>query len=297
MTHLLHLRAIQIFEAAARLGSFLRAADELRVTPSAVSHQIRSLETTLGVQLFHRINRAVMLTDVGRKYADEVSEALGRIEAASQTVARKGKSDILTIHSVPSFASQWLMPRLSRFGALNPEIDLRLNASGDAADLGGDAVDIDIRYGTFVPAAYLGVDSFPLETIVVLCSPKLMKGASRIRTPADIKKHVLIHSEVNLYRWKHWADDAKLELDLERGPRFDRSFMAISTAVDGLGVCLESRLLVQRELESGRLVMPFGPNGARMLCHSLVYRRSRTNVPKIATFRKWMSQALRETET
>ncbi|MCP1912582.1 LysR family glycine cleavage system transcriptional activator [Bradyrhizobium elkanii] len=297
MSELPQLRAIQIFEAAARLGSFLRAADELSLTPSAVSHQIRSLEDALGVQLFHRINRAVMLTDIGSKYADEISEALGRIEAATHTITRRGKSDILTIHSVPSFASQWLMPRLSRFGALNPAIDLRLNASGDAADLGGDAVDIDIRYGTFVPAAYLGVDPFPLETIVVLCSPKLMKGASRIRTPADLKKHVLIHSEVNLYRWRHWAEDKKVELDLERGPRFDRSFMAISTAVDGLGVCLESRLLVQRELEDGRLVMPFGPSGRRIKCHSLVYRRSRANVPKIATFRSWLVRALKETDT
>ncbi|MCJ9728614.1 transcriptional regulator GcvA [Bradyrhizobium sp. PRIMUS42] len=297
MSELPQLRAIQIFEAAARLGSFLRAADELSLTPSAVSHQIRSLEDALGVQLFHRINRAVMLTDIGSKYADEISEALGRIEAATHTITRRGKSDILTIHSVPSFASQWLMPRLSRFGALNPAIDLRLNASGDAADLGGDAVDIDIRYGTFVPAAYLGVDPFPLETIVVLCSPKLMKGASRIRTPADLKKHVLIHSEVNLYRWRHWAEDKDVELDLERGPRFDRSFMAISTAVDGLGVCLESRLLVQRELEDGRLVMPFGPAGRRIKCHSLVYRRSRANVPKIATFRSWLVRALKETDT
>ncbi|MGY3238502.1 LysR family glycine cleavage system transcriptional activator [Bradyrhizobium sp. USDA 4472] len=297
MSELPQLRAIQIFEAAARLGSFLRAADELTLTPSAVSHQIRSLEDALGVQLFHRINRAVMLTDIGSKYADEISEALGRIEAATHTITRRGKSDILTIHSVPSFASQWLMPRLSRFGALNPAIDLRLNASGDAADLGGDAVDIDIRYGTFVPAAYLGVDPFPLETIVVLCSPKLMKGASRIRTAADLKKHVLIHSEVNLYRWRHWAEEKKVELDLERGPRFDRSFMAISTAVDGLGVCLESRLLVQRELEDGRLVMPFGASGRRIKCHSLVYRRSRANVPKIATFRSWLVRALKETDT
>lgn len=297
MTDVPQLRTVQIFEAAARLESFLRAADELRLTPSAVSHQIRSLEQSLGVLLFHRVNRAVMLTDVGRKYADEISEALGRIEAATQTIARKGKSDILTVHSVPSFASQWLMPRLNKFGALNPEIDVRLNASGDPADLGGDAVDIDIRYGTFVPAAYLGVDPFPMETIVALCSPSLMKGSLRIRTPADIRKHVLIHSEVNLYRWKHWAADQGVDIELERGPRFDRSFMAINTAIDGLGVCLESRLLVQRELESGRLMMPLGSAGPKIRCHSLVYRRSRANVPKISIFRKWLAKALKETDT
>jgi LysR family glycine cleavage system transcriptional activator len=124
-----------------------------------------------------------------------------------------------------------------------------------------------------------------------------MKGSSRIRTPADLKKHVLIHSEVNLYRWRHWAEDKGVELDIERGPRFDRSFMAISTAVDGLGVCLESRLLVQRELESGRLVMPFGATGPRIKCHSLVYRRSRANVPKVAAFRRWLARALKETDT
>src|SRR5690348_8590862 len=107
------LKALQAFEAAARLSSFIKAADELCLTPSAVSHRIQDLERDLGIPLFHRIHRSVVLTDVGRQYAEEIADAFGRMEAATRSMARSGKSDILTIHSVPSLATQWLMPRMS----------------------------------------------------------------------------------------------------------------------------------------------------------------------------------------
>ncbi len=295
MRQLPSLRAIQIFEAAARLGSFLAASDELRLTPSAVSHQIRTLEQELGTVLFHRGNRSVMLTDVGHRYAEEIADALGQIEGATRNLSTHNKSDILTIHAVPSLATQWLMPRLARFGALNPDIDVRLNASGEPADLRNGTIDFSIVYGSILPTAGIQVEPFPEETIVALCSPSLAQGPQALKTPDDLCRHTLIHSEVNLYRWRDWARDHQLTLDLKRGPRFDRSFMAISTAVNGLGVCLESRLLVERELTHGHLVMPFGPEGARMRCHSLTYLRSRAHVPKLATFRQWLHEALRET--
>lgn len=288
------LRAIQIFEAAARLNSFLRAADELRVTPSAISHQIRALERELGILLFHRVNRSIMLTDIGRRYSEEIAEALGQIEAATRNLSRHGKSDILTVHAVPSLATQWLMPRLSRFGTLNPEIDVRLNASGEPADLRDGTIDFSICYGSILPSAGVQIEPFPEETIVALCAPSLMQGPLALKTPDDLRHHVLIHSEVNLYRWQDWARDHGITLDLKRGPRFDRSFMAISTAVDGLGVCLESRLLVERELANGHLVMPFGAEGRKVQCHSLTYLRSRARIPKLAVFRQWLHEALHE---
>src|SRR5512139_1846382 len=139
------IRAVQAFEAASRLGSFALAAEELGVTPSAVSHQIRVLEDQLGVRLFHRIHRSVMLTDVGRRYASAVTAAFARIDAATRKVAAAGVSAILTIHSTPSFATQWLMPRLAEFKELHPGIEIRLNASVNVIDLTKGEVDVDIR--------------------------------------------------------------------------------------------------------------------------------------------------------
>ena len=158
------------------------------------------------------------------------------------------------------------MPRLSRFSARNPGIDVRLNASKEPVDLISGMVDVDIRYGSknIQPAGIMSV-AFPPETIVPLCSPELANGEHPIRSPEDLRHHALIHSEVCLDGWLDWArQHREVNLDIKRGLRFDRSFMSISAAVDGLGVCLESLQLVQRELETGRLVAPLGFDGLKV---------------------------------
>lgn len=301
MHHRVPLKAIQAFEAAARLSSFALAAEELFVTPSAVSHQIKFLEERSGVKLFHRVHRAVVLTDAGRRYLEEVSAAFGRIDLATRELGRTTKSDILTVHSSPSFATQWLMPRLARFSALNPDIDVRLNATFPApADLlteGG--VDIDIRYGMrrLQPTGTM-VLPFPPETIVPLCAPSLADGPHSLRSPEDLCHHMLIHSEVCLVSWRDWMRRHRtVQLDISRGPRFDRSFMAISAAVDGLGVCLESLLLVQRELETGRLVAPFGLEGPHIQGYTLNVLKSRADLPKIRGFQDWLFGELEKAAT
>jgi LysR family glycine cleavage system transcriptional activator len=287
------LKAVRAFEAAARLGSILQAADELRVTASAVSHQIRSLEEEIGARLFHRAHRSIILTDIGRRYAEEVGLGLAQIEMATRNIGRAERSDILSIHVVPSLAAQWLMPRISRFSELNSEIDVRLHASNNPIDLGSGAVDLAIQYGTALQQSGTIVRPLPPETIVILCAPRLLEGPHPIHKPADLSYHQLIHSEVNLYGWREWMrDHPGVVLNLDRGPRFDRSFMSISAAVDGRGVCLESRLLVQRELDTGSLIMPFGPEGPSMTCHSLVYLAARAQLPKVATFREWLYESL-----
>lgn len=289
------LKSVQAFEAAARLGSFMRAAEELSITPSAISHRIKELEMALGVALFHRVHRSVVLTDAGRRFAEEISYAFGRIEAAAQDVARVAKADLITVHVVPSLGAQWLMPRLARFGALHPDIDVRVNASTDVVDIEGGAVDFDIRYGAVLRRAGVVTEMFPLEPIVALCSPQLTKGRDGIKKPRDLSRHMLIHSEVNLYSWRDWQrDHPGVELNLDRGPRFDRSFMSIFAAIDGLGVCLDSKLLVERQLDSGRLVLPFGNEGPRIACHSLNYLSTRAQLPKMRLFREWLFHALAE---
>lgn len=289
------LNSIQAFESAARLGSFIQASEELYITPSAISHRIRILEEALGVSLFHRIHRAVVITDAGRRFADEVAMAFGRIESAAQEITRVGKSDLIAVHVVPSFAAQWLMPRLARFTAKFPDIDVRITASVDQINLEDGTVDFDIRYGPVLKRAGIETEMFPPELIVAICSPELIKGRSGIKRPEDLGKHMLIHSELNRYSWRDWQrDHPSTSLKLDRGPRFDRSFMSIFAAVDGLGVCLESKLLVERQLDSKRLVLPFGGEGPRIECHSLNYLASKAKLLKIQIFRDWLMQSLAE---
>lgn len=287
------LKTIQAFESASRLGSFAKAADELHLTPSAISHQIRWLEQRLGIALFHRVHRSTILTDAGRRYAETVAEAFGLIEAGTRAIERTGKSDIITVHSVPSFATQWLMPRLSRFSRLNPDIDVRLNASVGVVDLATGEADFDIRYGTTFAENGVTVQPFPAEPIVVVCAPSFTKGRSGLKTPRGISDCTLIHSEVNIYGWRDWQHDHPgIKIDLDRGPRFDRSFMAISAATDGIGVALESRLLTEREIESGLLVMPFQLDGPRLVCHQLKFLKTKAHLPKMRAFREWLFEEL-----
>lgn len=288
------LKSLQAFEAAARRGSFAAAADELHVTASAISHQIRFLEQEIGASLFHRNTRTIALTDVGDSYFQSVSEAFIIMEAATRDIERHGKSDILTVHSVPSFAAQWLMPRLARFSAQHSSIDVRLYASADPVDLNAGLVDVDIRYGNVLSTRGVVTLPLPQEAIMAFCSPDLLtRGPHPLREPADLRHHTLIHSEVNLLSWRGWAKrHGDIALDFDRGPRFDRSFMAISAAADGLGICLESHLLVERELQSRRLVPLFEDERDMIGCHSLSTLKAKQNVPKIKAFQKWLLDEL-----
>jgi LysR family glycine cleavage system transcriptional activator len=290
MQQRLTLKSIQAFEAAARLSSFALAAEELFVTPSAISHQIKLLEEQIGVPLFHRVHRSVVLTDAGQRYAQEISAAFLKIAQATKTIGRSEKSDILTIHCTPSLAAQWLMPRLARFSSAYPDIDVRVNASTEPADLLALQADLDIRYGRtrVQPPGTMSIP-LPSETIVPMCSPDLMAGQHPIRTIEDLSHHTLIHSESCLVGWRDWAaQHKKLKLDVMRGPRFDRSFMSVNAAADGLGVCLESLILVERELQTGRLITPLGMEGLSVNGYTLLVLRSRAELPKIRWFNEWL---------
>ncbi|WP_276121752.1 transcriptional regulator GcvA [Pararhizobium qamdonense] len=286
------LKSLQAFEAAARRGSFAAAANELHVTASAISHQIRFLEQEVGVSLFHRNTRTIALTDVGESYFQSVSEAFTTVEAATRDIERHGKSDILTVHSVPSFAAQWLMPRLARFSAQHSSIDVRLHASADPVDLNAGLVDIDIRYGSVLPTRGVVTMTLPEEAIMVFCAPDVI-ARGPMKELSDLRHHTLIHSEVNLLSWRGWSKrHGDVPLDFDRGPRFDRSFMAISAAVDGLGICLESHLLVERERQTGRLVPLFENHHEMIACHSFSVLKAKQNVPKIKAFQKWILEEL-----
>lgn len=291
------IKAILAFEAAARLGSFALAADELAVTPSAISHQVRLLEDQIGVPLFHRVHRSVILTEAGREYATEVIAAFARIDAATRTAASAVGSMALTIHSTPSIATQWLMRRLPRYGNAHPEIDLRLQSSVNRIDLGQGIVDVDIRYNPGPAPAGAIIYPFPDDVVVPMCAPSLVDGARPIRSPADLGGHTLIHGEINILGWRDWSRrNRRARLDLDRGPRFDRSFMGIRAAADGLGVCLDSMLLAEQELRSGQLVVVLAETAMTVRGHGFIALRSKSSTPRVARFREWLFDELEQTE-
>ena len=268
------------------------AANELHLTPSAVSHQVKLLQDQLGVQLFRRVGRSVVPTDSGERYYREVSAAFARIKAATGDLTGRGKSDRLSVHSAPSFATQWLLPRLSEFVAAHPELDVVFWATSPPYDLITENYDVDIQHGARGSDG-LDVMPFPAERIVPMCSPDLAHGIRPIRSPEDLVFHTLIHSDHCLVRWPDWLErHPGLPLDLDRGLHFDRSFMSIGAAADGLGVCLDSTLLAKEELASGRLVKPLGDDGLEIQAHRLACLEEKKDLPKVVAFKAWLKAVL-----
>lgn len=275
MTMNVSLSAVRAFEAAARTGSFRAAALELNLSPSAISHAIVSLERSLGAVLFEREGRAIRLTADGEQLMRHVGKAFDEIRRGVDAVINRGPQ-LLRLHCAPSFAAQWLSPRLAGFLAQYPKISVRLAASTDYASFTNDEFDLDVVYG---PPRNVG-HGIPLgqELITPLCAPAM---AENLRKPEDLRGMLLIQSDRKLVRWPDWfAENGVTPPSQQSGMRFDRSFLAIAAAVDGLGVALESTRLAERELAAGRLVAPLletGRNiryvGHYLVCPPTVLRR------------------------
>ncbi len=244
----LPLPALRIFHAAARAQSFRLAASDLLLTPSAVSHAIRKLERELGATLFVRTGRAVTLTHEGAVLLAHVDRGLDELWRGVHAVSARTPG-LLRLHAAPSFAAQWLAPRLPRFLAAHPGLEVRLASGTDYRRF--DVFDADIVYGER-PA---DVTVLPLgsEVVTPLCAPAL---AAQIASPHDLLRQTLIESDNKRIHWRDWFAVNRLAPPNRYGPRFDRSFLAIGAAVNGLGVALESLLLAERELASGSLVQP-----------------------------------------
>lgn len=281
------LKCLQTFTAVMETGSFARAAEQLAVTPSAVSHQIRQLEDILGKPLFARKNRAALPTEDAVAYANALAESFTRIAVATSRFASEGAVQRLMLHSAPSLATLWLVPRLAAFRARHPEIDLTLFAGHEPARLGEDGFMIDIQYNRPVPEA---CESIALceETIVPLASPAFVERY-RLTRVEDISNVPLIHSVRCIVQWDQWiARHAPHVMLPRRGMTFDRAFLGLMAARDGLGLMLESNLQASAMLRAGELVMPFGPNGITALAHRIVYRREDRARPQIEAFVAWI---------
>jgi LysR family glycine cleavage system transcriptional activator len=283
------LASLQAFEAVARRKSFSLAAAELHLTPSAISHQVAKLEDLFGMRLFERSTRGVELTPVGQSYLQRVGSALGAINSATDDL-RHGVQDTLYVHSSPSFASLWLMPRIGRFAQLYPNISLVLSASHVHSDFQIGQMDIDIRYG--LPNwPNLNVQPVFTERVLPLASPEFIRR-HRIREPADLLEVPLIQSSVNLVQWPEWFAQHGGELRPDRmALRFDRAMMSMDAAVQSLGVALESAMLGRNHIDTGRLQPVFDTDlSLEVKAHFVVYPARHASRPEVMSFVQWLEQ-------
>lgn len=287
----LSLKGLRIFATAIRLGSFQKAAEELRLTPSAISHQIRALEEELGRPLFSRGPRRIAPTADALSFHADIREALQIIDEATARLAERTRRVVLVVHSTPSFAFQTLMPHLPDFVIAHPEIDLRFSASQAPADQMRGQVDIDIRYSRHPPRSEGLVDILE-ETISPLVSPALNNRLGPIRTAADLLRFPRIQSAFCLVQWLDWQGPAGVAFSDEPAVRFDRSFMSIAAACDGVGVALESDLLAAGELRSGSLIAPLSGTGIRIAGHRIVARPPRAESPEVRSFLAFIRSVL-----
>ncbi len=281
------LNAVRAFDAVARLGSVRAAAEELAVTPAAVSQQLRVLEANLGLPLTQRDGRGIALTEAGHHWHGEVARHLRAIAEAAERV-RPGRR-VVQVTVVPSFGSRWLLPRLPLFTARQPEIEVRIEASANLVDLSRDAFDLAIREGKGVYPEAESVQLFPLE-VLALASPsyvRMLKGKART---VDWSRARLLH-EVNLDFWPNWLAAMGVEgVDVARGLYFSHTMMTLDAAVDGQGVTLSPRCLAERELARKQLVQvdprSFLPGRGYYLAWAK--RSLRPLSPAAVAFRDWV---------
>ena len=288
------LTALRAFEAASRLLSFQHAASELAVTPAALSFQIRQLEEFLGTKLFHRLNRAVELTEHGRILQPGIHEAFAQMHRTMRQLKRRQQTNVLTIAAGPAFTAKWLSPRLYRFITLNPGIDARISASVGKSDLEADDIDVAIRFG---PGVYPGHHSVKLmdEFVTPMCSPALLEGPDALRTPDDLARYTLIHDDTHLgvfilQEWSDWLKEAGATgVDpAKSGLHFNVADHALDAAIGGGGVVLGRTSLAAPDIRAGRLVTPFELKLKADFSFFIISLDSRKDEPAIAAFREWM---------
>ncbi len=287
------LNALRAFEVSARNLSFVKAAEELYVTPAAISHQVKKLEEYLGVQLFRRLPRGILLAEPGQVLLSELREVFLRLDKAMERVLQSDSRGALTISVAPMFAVKWLVPRMQRFDALYPDIDVRMSSSLGVIDFQRDAFDAAVRLGH---GQYPGLEAVKLfdESVTPMCSPRLLEGPDTLQSPDDLRHHVLLHDDSMAFEpatpnWNTWLDAVGAKrVDASRGPHFSQPDHALQAAIDGAGVVLGWRYLAADDLVAGRLVQPIDlivPLGSAFY---LVYPKAYTDRQKVMVFRDWL---------
>lgn len=292
MARLPSLNGLRAFEASARHLSFTLAAAELNVTQTAISHQIKRLEDEIGIKLFIRKNRTLALTPAAKDYLPGVRAAFQDLRLATERLMRKDDAErVLSVSTLASLAAKWLLPRLTGFQQLHPEIDVRLTTSTQLVDFNRDDIDAAIRYGRGNWPG-LKCDWLMADEAFPVCSPELMNGDKPLRTPEDLKHHVLLHNENNMEAWQVWLTAAGADVDLSHNHSltFDLMFMTVQAAIDGLGIAIVPKPFVQDDIAKGRLVVPFNISPPSDMGFYFVSPHNRANAPKTKAFRDWLVQ-------
>lgn len=287
------LNSLRDFEASARLLSFVKAAEELHVTPAAISHQVKRLEAYLGVVLFRRLPRGLLLSESGQVLLSELREVFLRLDKAMERVTGSDSRGELTISVAPMFAVKWLVPRMQRFNALYPDIDMRVSSSLRPVDFQRDGFDAAIRFGR---GKYPGLKAVKLfdESVTPLCSPRLLDDARVLHRPDDLRHHVLLHDDSMAFdpaapTWDTWLQAANAKrVNASRGPRFSQPDLALQAAVDGAGVVLGWRYLAAEDVAAGRLVQPFELSLPLRSAFYLVYPDASVDRQKLIALREWL---------
>jgi LysR family glycine cleavage system transcriptional activator len=309
------LNALKVFESAARHLSLKRAAQELNVTPAAVSHQVKLLENYLGVQLFRRLNRGLELTPAARAALPQLSAGFDSLAQAAVAMRPQPDTGKLTISAAPSFATRWLVPRLHRFFSAHPEIDVGVSARLRRAKQG--AADSDVERATLenwlqesdvaILYGHGGYDGYRADKlfapkIAPICSPRLMEGELPLRRPQDLMHHALIHDDTGMLFdgaafWDVWLKASGVDgIDTRRGSHFSHAVLAIEAAADSLGVVATVPLLAASELAAGRLVMPFELQVPLRSAYYAVSNDLAGQRPAVAAFRDWLLAEAAESE-
>ncbi len=279
------LAALRAFEAAARLESFSRAADEIYVTHGAVSHQVRALEAFVGAPLFMREGRGVVLTGDGRALAAEIRAALAQIGAAAQAIRRRAQANRLTISVLPSFGSRWLMPRIGRFMSAHPGWEINIDSSSALADFARDGIDVAVRFGRG-PWPGLHCEWLMDDEYILVASPKLNRGRLPKRHD-QLGQYPLMRADAG--PWKAWCAAAGIELkNPETGVDYQDMGVMLQAAIEGQGMMLTRRAIATTELEKGTLVQIFDIAVPSKSAYWIVWSEAMPASDRVIAFRDWM---------
>lgn len=290
MDRLPPLNAIRAFEAAARHLSVTLAADELNVTPGAVSRQIKGLEESLGMPLLTRSHRQITLTRQGGDYYRAVSRALDALRDATRKLKRRGQRKQLKIRAYTTFAMRWLIPRLSSFQDAHPGIEVLLKASLDPVDFRKEDIDGAIRLGD---GNWPGVNCYRLVSNILapVASPELIKTGPKLKRPADLAHHTLLHSIARIDDWQYWLEAAGVnaQFDARAGMTYESSAMSYGAAIEGQGIAMAQLFLVEKDIREGRLVLPFKKTvDMGDYTYYLLTPKHKGETDSMKTFRLWI---------
>lgn len=288
MNKLPSLNALRAFAAAGRHLNLNQAAQELHVTASALSHQIRGLEEHLNTRLFERTSKGLKLTAAGQLLLPGISEAFAGMRNALDLLQPEKNSNILTVSMLSTFAMRWFIPRLSRFQQAHPDIEIRITTSVECVDFSKEQVDCAIRCGS---GQWAGLTSHRLfaENFTPVCSPSLASGEKPLNTPDDLQHHTLLHARLRPDDWNIWLHSAGVgKLKAAHDLVFETRNFAMQAAIDGLGVAIINPSLAAEAIRNGRLIQPFETTIASTDAYYLVYPQNKKDNPALADFRTWL---------